>query len=172
MVMIRHAANVHDLVGHDIVGVLSPCQQFDDLRVAVGDEFQFVFHHKGRVQVVRVDSHAQEREKAVFGRDDFVVNLSGTLAVKVETERGGVASAEADGTDFQIVAMRVVDSEFVRGRAQRGENGVKQNRVCRKLQFQVGIGVDLVVLLAGLSRQKKQQKSHYEEDRSIFHGDV
>ena len=117
MVVVWHIANENDFIGYDVVGVLSPCQQFDDLCVAIGDEFQFVFHHKRSVQVVRVDGDAQEGEKAVLGRNDFVVNLGGTLAVKVEAERGGVAFCQAYGTDFQVVAVLVVDSQFMSGRA-------------------------------------------------------
>ena len=115
MVRIGRSTHVHHLVGHDVVGVLSPCQQLDGLRIAIGDELQFVFHHERRVEVVRVDGDAQEREEAVVGRDDLVINLGGTFAVEVETERGGVASDKTYGTDFQVVAMRVVDPQFVCG---------------------------------------------------------
>ena len=118
------------------------------MRVAVGDKLQFVFHHKRRVQVVRVDGDTQEREEAVFGRDNLVVNLSATLAVKVKTVRGGIASDKAYRTDFQVVAVFVVDSQFMCGRAQRGENRVEKDGVSREFELQVGIGIDLAVLLA------------------------
>ena len=106
---IRHAANVNDLVGHDVVGVLSPGQELNGLRVAVGDELQLIFHHERRIEVVRVDGDAQEREETVLGGTDFVVNLGGTLAVKVEAERGSFAPGKAYGTDFQVIAVLVVD---------------------------------------------------------------
>ena len=103
------------LVADDIVGVLSPCQEFDSLRVAVGDKLYFVFHHERRVQVVRVDGDAHEGEEAVFGRDDLVVKLSGILAVHVEAVRGGVTAFQSYRADFQVVAVAVVDSQFVGG---------------------------------------------------------
>ena len=147
MVRIGRPTHVHHLVGHDVVGVLSPCQQLDGLRIAIGDELQFVFHHERRVEVVRVDGDAQEGEEAIVGRDDLVINLGGTFAVKIETERGIVASDKTYGTDFQVVAMRVVDSQFVCGRAQRGKNSVEENCVGREFQLQIGVGIDRVVLL-------------------------
>ena len=153
MVRIRLSANVHHLVGDDVIGVLSPCQELDSLCVAVGDELQLVFHHERRVQIVRVDGDAQEGEEAVLGRDDLVVNLGGTLTVKVEAERRAVALDEAYRADLQVVAMAVVNHQFVGGRTQRSENGVEQDGVRRKLQLQVGIGIDLVVFLARNSNQ-------------------
>ena len=115
MVRVFRASQSDDFVSNDVVGVLTPCQEFDNLFVAIGDKLQFVFHHEGRVQVVRVDGDAQEREKAVLGRDDLVVNLGGTFAVKVEAERRGVAAGKTYRADFQVVAMTVVDHQFVRG---------------------------------------------------------
>ena len=71
----------------------------------------------------------------MFGWDDFVVKLGGTLAVKVETERGIVAFDETYRADLQVVAILIVDSQLMRGRAQRGENRVKKYRVSRKIQL-------------------------------------
>ena len=117
MVMVRHIANENDLVGHDVVGVLPPCQQLDGLRVAIGNELQFVFHHERRVEVVWVDGDAQEGEKAVVCRNDLVIKLGGTLAVKVEAERGSFASNKAYRADYLVVAVLVIDSQLMGGRA-------------------------------------------------------
>jgi hypothetical protein len=56
--------------------------------------------------------------------------------------------------------MRVVDPQFMRGRAQRGENGVEKNRVGREFQFQIGVGIDCAVLLARVACQ--QENGDYE----------
>ena len=160
MVGVGSSTDVYHLVGHNIVGILSPSQQLDGLCVAVGNEFKFVFYDKRGVQVVRIDGDTQEREEAVVGRDDLVINLGSTLAVKVEAERGIVTSDKTYGADFQVVAMRVVDPQFMRGRAQRGENGVEKNRVGREFQLQIGVGIDCVVLLARVACQ--QENGDYE----------
>ena len=160
--MIRLVANDYDLVSNDVIGVLSPSQQLDSLRVAVGDKLQFVFHDEGRVQVVRVDGDTHEREEAVASRDGLVVKLGAVLAIEVESVRRTVAAKQANRTDVQVAVAMVVDFQLVRGRAQRGEHCVEQDRVSREAELQVGVVTGVMIFPAGGKRYRQQ--GEYKDD--------
>ena len=76
------------LVGHNVTRILSPGDQLDHLRVAIGKEHDAVLNDKGRTGIGGIDGDVQEGIDAVIGRNGLVVKLRSRLAIEVDLEPG------------------------------------------------------------------------------------